>query len=67
MYFSFHSEMTSSILSENHLLYFLHGNRLPLLAGAAGAFGGSYPPYITLDPSFYSRSSGQTSSSIPTR
>lgn len=40
---------------------------LPLLAGAAGAFGGSYPPYITLDPSFYSRSSGQTSSSIPSR
>uniref|UniRef100_R7W7J7 Uncharacterized protein n=1 Tax=Aegilops tauschii TaxID=37682 RepID=R7W7J7_AEGTA len=38
---------------------------LPLLAGAAGAFGGSYPPYITLDPSFYSRSSGQTSSSVP--
>ncbi|XBI18018.1 protein MLN51 homolog [Aegilops tauschii subsp. strangulata] len=40
---------------------------LPLLAGAAGAFGGSYPPYITLDPSFYSRSSGQTSSSVPSR
>ncbi|CAM0881575.1 unnamed protein product [Alopecurus aequalis] len=40
---------------------------LPLLAGAAGAFGGSYSPYITLDPSFYSRSSGQTSSSIPSR
>jgi hypothetical protein len=61
MYFSFDSEMTSSIS------FFLHGNRLPLLAGAAGAFGGSYPPYITLDPSFYSRSSGQTSSSIPSR
>eukprot|EP00267_Zea_mays_P026134 XP_008654235.1 uncharacterized protein LOC100191432 isoform X3 [Zea mays] len=40
---------------------------LPLLAGAAGAFGGSYPPYIALDPSFYSRSSGQTSSSVPSR
>ncbi|KAL5229308.1 hypothetical protein ABZP36_017573 [Zizania latifolia] len=40
---------------------------LPLLTGAAGAFGGSYPPYITLDPSFYSNSSGQTSSSIPSR
>ncbi|KAG8077273.1 hypothetical protein GUJ93_ZPchr0007g4585 [Zizania palustris] len=40
---------------------------LPLLTGAAGAFGGSYPPYITLDPSFYSRSSGQTSSSVPSR
>ncbi|CAO2203904.1 unnamed protein product [Urochloa humidicola] len=40
---------------------------LPLLAGAAGAFGGSYPPYIALDPSFYSRSSGQTSSSAPSR
>ncbi|XP_062203933.1 protein MLN51 homolog [Phragmites australis] len=40
---------------------------LPLLAGAAGAFGGSYPPYIALDPSFYSRPSGQTSSSVPSR
>ncbi|TVU34361.1 hypothetical protein EJB05_16193, partial [Eragrostis curvula] len=40
---------------------------LPLLAGAAGAFGGSYPPYITLDPSFYSRPSGQTSSPVPSR
>ncbi|KAG8051455.1 hypothetical protein GUJ93_ZPchr0001g32926 [Zizania palustris] len=40
---------------------------LPLLTGAAGAFGGSYPPYITLDPSFYSSSSGQTSSSVPSR
>lgn len=40
---------------------------LPLLAGATGAFGGSYPPYIALDPSFYSRSSGQTSSSVPSR
>ncbi|ONM41013.1 CASC3/Barentsz eIF4AIII binding [Zea mays] len=40
---------------------------LPLLAGAAGAFGASYPPYITLDPSFYSRSPGQTSSSVPSR
>lgn len=40
---------------------------LPVLAGAAGAFGGSYPPYIALDPSFYSRSSGQTSSSVPSR
>nr|CAB3477504.1 unnamed protein product [Digitaria exilis] len=39
---------------------------LPLLAGAAGAFGGSYPPYIALDPSFYSRPSGQTSS-VPSR
>jgi hypothetical protein len=41
--------------------------RLPLLTGAAGAFGGSYPPYIALDPAFYSRSSGQTSSSVPSR
>ncbi|BAD52900.1 glycine-rich protein-like [Oryza sativa Japonica Group] len=40
---------------------------LPLLTGAAGAFGGSYPPYIALDPAFYSRSSGQTSSSVPSR
>ncbi|XP_006646061.1 protein MLN51 homolog [Oryza brachyantha] len=40
---------------------------LPLLTGAAGAFGGSYSPYIALDPSFYSRSSGQTSSSVPSR
>jgi len=40
---------------------------LPLLAGAAGAFGGSYPPYIALDPSFYSRPSGQTSSPVPSR
>jgi hypothetical protein len=40
---------------------------LPLLAGASGAFGGSYPPYIALDPSFYSRPSGQTSSSVPSR
>jgi len=37
------------------------------LAGAAGAFGGSYPPYLALDSSFYSRSSGQTSSSVPSR
>ncbi|KAL6615490.1 hypothetical protein ACP70R_037760 [Stipagrostis hirtigluma subsp. patula] len=40
---------------------------LPLLAGAAGAFGGSYPPYIALDPSYYSRPSGQTSSTVPSR
>ncbi|KAF0898491.1 hypothetical protein E2562_008092 [Oryza meyeriana var. granulata] len=40
---------------------------LPLLTGASGGFGGSYPPYIALDPSLYSRSSGQTSSSVPSR
>ncbi|GJN18521.1 hypothetical protein PR202_gb05691 [Eleusine coracana subsp. coracana] len=40
---------------------------LPFLAGAGGAFGGSYPPYIALDPSLYSRPSGQTSSSVPSR
>ncbi|KAL6882023.1 hypothetical protein ACP4OV_011495 [Aristida adscensionis] len=40
---------------------------LPLLAGAAGAFGGSYPPYIALDPSYYNRPSGQASSTVPSR
>ncbi|GJM94016.1 hypothetical protein PR202_ga10625 [Eleusine coracana subsp. coracana] len=40
---------------------------LPFLTGATGAFGGSYPPYIALDPSLYSRPSGQTSSSVPSR
>lgn len=39
--------------------------RLPVLAGAAGALGGSYcSPYIALDNGYFARSSGQTSSSI---
>ncbi|KAK1282918.1 hypothetical protein QJS10_CPB22g00965 [Acorus calamus] len=35
---------------------------VPVLAGAPGAFGASYP-YITLDGSYYARPSGQISSS----
>ncbi|OAY84869.1 hypothetical protein ACMD2_15951, partial [Ananas comosus] len=42
--------------------------RLPVLAGAAGALRASYcPPYIALDGSCYTRSSGQTSSSVSSR
>lgn len=36
---------------------------LPVLAGAAGAMGATYcPPYISVDGSYHSRPSGQTSS-----
>lgn len=48
--------------------YYCGGNyldlfRLPVLAGAAGALGATYcPPYISVDGSYHSRPSGQTSS-----
>ncbi|KAJ7962955.1 CASC3/barentsz eIF4AIII-binding protein [Quillaja saponaria] len=36
---------------------------LPVLAGAAGAFGATYcPPYLTVDGAYHARQSGQTSS-----
>lgn len=36
--------------------------RLPVLAGAAGALGGTYcPPYITVDGAYHARPGGQTS------
>lgn len=38
---------------------------VPVLAGAAGPLGASYcPPYITLDGSYYARSSGQALTSV---